>query len=104
MKAKIMALMMAAGLGMTGIAMTAQAAEAEHVHEIVGSYIKYSNAVDHDSMYHIRYNTVHYLCKGCDGYDVLEEAGYELHDYVDVYENGKIIYTYCTGCGVHMSY
>lgn len=106
MKAKLMALLLAAGLGVTGVAMTAQAAEAgtretdECAHDIIASNVINERAVPYDYRRHALCKTVKYYCSKCDGYEVEIIVGYEDHDYENVYDDlGHMILSYCTACG-----
>lgn len=103
MKAKIVALVLAAGLGVTGIAATAHAAaanenECSHADsEEVGSH-KYG--VYANPTHHLIINSVKYFCKDCGKYYTVDESeGYETHDYELHYCNDGTVRSYCTGCG-----
>lgn len=101
-----MALLLAAGLGVTGVAMTAQAAEAGTreangcSRDIIASTVTGERAVNYDYKYHALFKTVRYYCSKCKGYEVEILVGYEDHDYENVYDDlGHMILSYCTVCG-----
>ena len=110
MKAKLMALLMAVGLGVTGVAATVQAAgaraeEPPHVHNIIRSEYRREYASDYNQTYHAWYTVWHHVCDGCKGYDVDVLERLEAHDYENFYDNkGNMIYSYCTVCDVEIVY
>lgn len=105
MKAKLMALMLAVGLGVTGVAVTAQAAEREsacsHLTEVRISefdHADFCNPEGHYSTYNITIK-----CGDC-GYVKREytEYKFEWHDYESIFlDNGRVKLE-CTYC--HDSY
>ena len=108
MKAKLMAVLLAVGLGVTGLAATAQAAEndtravngCEHEYEKLKPI--FQGTSDYNEKYHIIYYSVDYLCTKCGHVDTKDEIEYEIHDYENVYDNyGYMIYSYCIVCGAH---
>lgn len=105
MKAKIMALMMAAGLGMTGIAMTAQAADAgaraasgcAHTGEVV-VFTEVETAVNCGNQHYVEYKYTYY-CSDCKSEIGVDGKGtYEPHDYEQIYFDNGSIMSYCTVC------
>ena len=102
MKAKIIALVLAVGLGMAGIAATAQAAteaasECTHPNRTRGTVIKESRNYYNPTFHQIVY-IVKYSCKDCkDTFDVWEEE-LERHDYEQTYYDDGSVYSRCTGC------
>ena len=104
MKTKIMALILAVGLGVTGVAVTAQAAENEAgcsdsdwyktiTTRFVGA--TFANPDGHFSTY-----VTETYCSACN--KVVEEkteVKYELHDYEPKYEGNGSAKLVCTACG-----
>lgn len=95
MKAKLVALVLAAGLGVTGIAMTAQAAgDCEHEWKNIGDPYEY--CVDENVFYHARHHVQDKICTKCRTYGaddeiILEEHTLELQRFANVWE--------CIYCG-----
>lgn len=101
MKAKIMALILAVGLGTVGIAATAQAAAADGCTHPNLTYLytrnmqtNYYNPQEHL----ISYEDV-YDCSSCQTEVIISCERREPHDYEQVYLEDGRVYTYCTGCG-----
>lgn len=105
MKAKLMAVLLAAGLGVTGVAMTAQAAEAgiravngcAHTGEVV-VFTEVEEAVNWGDKHYVEYKYTYY-CSDCKSVVLIDEKGtYEPHDYEEIYfDNGNVM-SYCTVC------
>ena len=102
MKTKVMAMAMAAVLGAAGAAATAQAArtaaeECQHVHSSLiwsGQHGEF-----YDRQKHILFHDEKYYCYDCDKeYTISEMAGFEDHDYEQIYYEDGTGLTYCTGC------
>lgn len=104
MKAKLMALFLAAGLGVTGIAMTAQAAEvgARAVnaceHDMFVKRTDVDEAINWGGGRHYVVYRVTYQCRECDYEEVKYEGGYEPHDYEQIYFDDGRVKSYCTVC------
>lgn len=105
MKAKLMAVLMAVGLGVTGLAATAQAAENDTrakddcEHNFLKSEPVYAGASDYNESYHMLHYKVNYVCSICRFEDEREELEFEIHDYENMYDNqGHMIFSYCTVC------
>lgn len=104
MKAKLMAVLLAVGLGVTGIAGTAQAAEegTQSKNGCAHSYVvKLSRAEQVTNWgnpgHYITYR-VTYVCTDCELEEIRHENALEPHDYEQVYfDNGKVM-SYCTVC------
>lgn len=106
MKAKLMAVLLAVGLGVTGLAATAQAAENDTravngcEHEYEKSEPIFIAPSDYNETYHILRYKVYYTCRKCGSQHDEEEIEFEIHDYENVYDDyGHMIFSYCTGCG-----
>ena len=104
MKAKLMALLLAVGLGVAGVAATVQAAEVG-THAVTGCahvYKKVSvfrGATDYNNMYHKSRYDVTFQCEHCPDYYESYEEVFEIHDYENIYlDNGRIV-SICNGCG-----
>ena len=110
MKAKLMALLLAVGLGVAGVAATVQAADTRSkeescVHEIIGIVNTDEFVADYNQTYHAWYQKYHVFCNKCDGYDDYVIDRFEAHDYENFYDNkGNMIYSYCTVCYAEINY
>lgn len=111
MKTKLMAFILAAGLGITGIAVTAQAqaagAKAEEPcrHETLHYFSEFQRAVYYDPTYHISVYFTGYKCSNdsCSYIAMPEEKEYyERHDYEQTYYPDGKVKSECLGC--HDSY
>lgn len=115
MKTKFMAFILAAGLGITGIAVTAQAAEPEPTptptpkpedpcrHETMQYFENFQRAVYYSPTYHISVYLTGYICSNCSYYTMIEEKEYyEQHDYEQTYYSDGTVKSECLGC--HDSY
>ncbi len=105
MKAKLMAVLLAVGLGVTGVAATAQAAEAgtQAASECEHSKKRYEftnvkTVINWDGYRHYVEYEITYFCEDCLS-DVVEcEATYEPHDYEQIYYDDGRVLSYCTVC------
>lgn len=102
-----MALILAAGLGITGIAMTTQAAEmgtneaCPHEHLTLHEYL--SSATYHDYRYHYAIYGRNYICDACGEIIVSNtRAAYEDHDFEQIYYHDGKVESVCLDC--HYSY
>lgn len=105
MRTKLMALLLAAGLGVTGVAMTAQAAEAgtraenECAHS--KEFLKRTDVMEainmNDGRHYVTYRRT-YFCPDCGLNEVKWETIYELHDYEQIYYADGSVQSYCTVC------
>ena len=106
MKAKLMALILAAGLGITGIAMTTQAAQAAGAnttdtckHETLYLNETFLNARYHDGTTHWSTYLLTYRCSFChDTIFTKTEERLEWHDYEQMYFQDGSVRSTCTGC------
>lgn len=105
MKAKLMALVLAAGLGITGIAATAQAAEAKALNTCahtgqIAVFTEILEAVSWGEDHYVERKYTYY-CSVCESEISIDyDATYEPHDYEQIYfENGSVM-SYCTVCDV----
>lgn len=108
MKVKLIALLLAAGLGVTGIAMTAQAAEAgtRAVNECAHSEKQYvrTDVVESSIWSADRHYVVYkrtYFCPDCKSHVEEYEATYESHEYEQIYYADGRVLSYCTICDYH---
>ncbi len=102
MRTKIMAMAMAAALGAAGAVATAQAAAvaAEDCPHVNSSWRgSGQHAEFYDRQKHILFNDETYYCYDCDDlYTISEMAGFEDHDYEQIYYEDGTGLTYCTRC------
>lgn len=106
MKTKIMALILAVGLGVTGVAVTAQAAEKADTctHSLIKreEWLKsavYWNGDSHKAAYGATYSCV--TCgKVLEIVEIYEER-MEPHDYEQTYFGDGRVMSYCNGCGYY---
>lgn len=103
MKAKFAALALALGMGVTGIAATAQAAGTEAGRACAHEHCSFTSSETqrdyYDRQRHILITVEVYHCRDCNE-DVSKTmiSGYEDHDYEQIYlEDGRGM-SYCTGC------
>ncbi len=105
MKAKLMAVLLAVGLGVTGVAATAQAAEAgtqaanacEHSETIEFTS---EEAINYDGNRHYVTYKTEYYCAECGVLvDETWRGAYEPHDYEQVYLGNGQVLSRCTVCG-----
>ena len=113
MKTKLVAVLMAVGLGVTGVAMTAQAAGASTAnvtsdkckHETLQYEEWFSSATYWDPREHISTYKRQYVCTNPNCFYTIQlsdDIRYEWHDYEQTYfHDGKVMST-CLGC--HDSY
>ncbi len=103
MKTKLMAFILAAGLGIAAITAQAKAAEGKEsenscAHSMIVKFTSIENAVNIDGTRHYVEYKITYICVDCEIEVVDYEGGYEPHDYEQIYfDNGKIM-SYCTVC------
>ncbi len=111
MKTKLMAFILAAGLGITGIAVTAQAqaagAKAEEPcrHETLHYFSDFQRAFYYDPTYHISVFLTGYKCSNdrCSYMTMVKEIEIsERHDYEQTYYPDGKVESKCLGC--HDSY
>lgn len=108
MKPKLMAFILSAGLGITGIAATAQPATPtpkkpcrhETLHRFTGQRAVYYNPTHHLSIYFTGYKCYNENCPHTRLFE--EEETYESHDYEQTYYPDGTVKSECTGC--HDSY
>ena len=107
MKKKLMAVLLAAGLGVTGIAGTAQAAEEGTqskngcAHSQILKFIDVEQKSNWGNPGHYVIYKITYTCPDCEMEEVEYENMLEPHDYEQIYfDNGKVM-SYCTVCGDH---
>lgn len=111
MKAKLMALLLAAGLGVTGVAMTAQAAEAGMgaVNECAHSGKQYirtdvvESRIWSADRHYVVYRTT-YFCSVCKSHVEEYETTYEPHEYEQIYYDDGSVESYCTVCNYHCNW
>ncbi len=105
MKTKLMAVLLAAGLGVTGIAMTAQAAEAgiravngcAHTDMIFKRKVVVKAINWNGNQHYVEYK-ITYFCPECTSDIVEGEATYEPHDFEQIYYDDGRVLSYCTVC------
>ncbi len=88
MKKKILAAVLAMGLGVAGITVTAQAAEQSVVNTCPGEHVWEETGdtgiawVSANSTYHFKYKLTYYECRNCTATkEERNQIGYELHDF-----------------------
>lgn len=105
MKAKLMALLLAAGLGVTGIAMTAQAAEAgmgvvnECAHS--GKILKRTDVIAAGNLHNGRHWVTYvetYFCPECLSDVEKSYTTHEPHEYEQIYYDDGRVMSYCIIC------
>ena len=109
MKAKLMALILAAGLGITGIAMTTQAAQAAGAnttaackHETLHYFESFIKATYHDPINHTSTYLTGYRCSeypSCSYTAMVKtEERLEWHDYEQTYYHDGSVMSTCLDC------
>lgn len=101
MKTKIMALILAVGLGVTGVAVRAHAADGKCTcaNPNTTTSVQYEGASYWNGEYHMVYNKIITTCLNC-GYEDAIQAGYlEPHDYEQTYFSDGKVESYCATCG-----
>lgn len=105
MKAKLMALLLAAGLGVTGVAMTAQAAEAgmgavnECAHS--GKLLKRVDVIVAENLHNGRHSVTYmrtYFCPECQSDVQKAYSTHEPHEYEQIYFDDGRVMSYCIIC------
>lgn len=102
MKIKIMALILAVGLGVTGVAVTAQAAEEEagcsdpDWFKTIITYFVDATFGNPDGQFST-YRTSTY-CSACDTVASKDTIKYESHDYEQKFEDNGRVLLECTAC------
>lgn len=103
MKTKIMALILAVGLGVTGVAVTAQAAEKADTctHSTEKRVENFAGADYWNGNLHMAAYSITIYCGEC-GVFLRNESGLverlEPHDYEQIYFQDGSVMSYCTGC------
>ena len=106
MKAKLMALILAAGLSITGIAMTTQAAGANTTdtckHKTLYLKEHFEGATYYNGIYNwVTYSKWYYCSNSNCSYSILVDSygTLELHNYEQIYYRDGRVQSICTDCG-----